>query len=51
MKEVEEKNKRVEEEKEKGIKEEESFLRAGGSKWIVNGPLKKFNAFRNNDSF
>lgn len=28
MKEVEEKNKRVEEEKEKGIKEEESFLRA-----------------------
>lgn len=45
-----EKNKR-EEEKQKGIKEEESFLRGWWIEVDREWAGRKFNAFRNNDSF
>lgn len=49
----EEKNKREgrEEEKQKGIKEEESFLRGWWIEVDREWAGRKFNAFRNNDSF
>lgn len=49
----EEKNKREgrEEEKQKDIKEEESFLRGWWIEVDREWAGRKFNAFRNNDSF